>query len=104
MRPGSPLRFQPLPPSETPHAAPDNTLGPAQGACTAGAEPRGGRWGNQPASIPKPPVVALFRVVVEGRDAPVQAGPQGPYLLLERRDGRCVTRRAVAQRRTRVAR
>ena len=42
------------------------------------------------------PAVALFRVVVDGRDAPVQAGPQGPYLLLERRDGRCVTRRAAA--------
>ena len=38
-------------------------------------------WGNRRLS-PRPPVVALFRVVVEGRDAPVQAGPQGPYLLL----------------------
>ena len=38
-----------------------------------------------------------FRVVVDGRDVHVQAGPQGPYLLLERRDGRCVTRRAAAQ-------
>ena len=31
MRPGSSLRFQPLPPSETPHAAPDNPLAPPNG-------------------------------------------------------------------------
>ena len=53
---------------------PDNTLGPAQRASAAGAGPRGGRWGNQPASIPKPPAVALFRVVVDGRDAPSRPG------------------------------
>ena len=53
---------------------PRQPLGPAQRACTAGAELRGGRWGNQPAFIPEPPAFALFRVVVEGRDAPVQVG------------------------------
>ena len=53
---------------------PDNTLGPAQRASAAGAGTRGGRWGNQLASIPKPPAVALFRVVVDGRDAPSRPG------------------------------
>ena len=53
---------------------PDNTLGPAQRASAEGAGTRGGRWGNQPASIPKPPAVALFRIVVDGRDAPSRPG------------------------------
>ena len=44
------------------------------------------------------------REVVDGRDAPVQAGPQGPQRLSERRDGRRVIRRTGAQRRTRAAR
>ena len=39
---------------------PRQPLGPAQRACTAGAELRGGRWGNQPAFIPEPPAFALF--------------------------------------------
>ena len=75
MRPGSPLRFQPLPPSETPHAAPTTPSPRPTGVHGRRRAPRW-PWGNQPASIPKPPVVALFRVVVDGRDAPVQAGPQ----------------------------
>ena len=41
---------------------------------------------------PRPP-----REGVNGRDAPVQAGPQGPYLLSERRDGRGVTRQGRSE-------
>ena len=38
------------------------------------------------------------REVVDGRDAPVQAGPQGPQLLSERRGGRGVTRQGRSAR------
>ena len=38
------------------------------------------------------------REVIDGRDAPVQAGPQGPQLLSERRGGRRVTRQGRSAR------
>ena len=53
---------------------PRQHAGPAQRVSTAGAGTRGGRWGNQPASIPKPPAVALFRVVVEAGTPPSRPG------------------------------
>ena len=58
MRPGSPLRLQPLPPSETTHAAPTTPWPRPTGVRRWRRDPR---WplGNQPASIPEPPAVAL---------------------------------------------
>ena len=82
---------------------PDNTLAPPKGRARPAPSPEVA-VGESASVYPRTASRRAFRVVVDGRDAPVQAGPQGPYLLLERRDGRCVTRRAAAQRRTRVAR
>ena len=58
MRPGSPLRLQPLPPSETTHATPTTPWPRPTGVHGRRRAPR---WplGNQPASIPEPPAVAL---------------------------------------------
>ena len=56
MRPGSPLRLQPASAKRDDARGPDNTLAPPNGrppASAAGAGTRGGRWDNQPASIPK---------------------------------------------------
>ena len=59
---------------------------------------------HSPRVAPNPAVRRVAVSVVVGRDAPVQAGPQGPQLPSEPRGGRRVTRRAVAERRTCAAR
>ena len=44
-----------------------------------------------------PPLLPALRGVPDGRDATVQAGPQGPCLLSEQRDGRRVTRQGRSE-------